>query len=145
MNYLPGEAPVMTSDDRNLVLTTHRIRYDRKGWGDGRVISIMLESLCSCEISYERYPILLAIAAAVLLLTVTAVDSVPAIVVLVGVVLTVVLIAAFASMRRQVICLASSGASIRLNVSSINITYVLDFLDAVEHAKAKRLSSMHLP
>ncbi len=50
MNLLHGENTLMESNGKNLILTTHRIRYEIQSFGRAVVKSIMLEQLASCAL-----------------------------------------------------------------------------------------------
>lgn len=63
MNLMSGEKLLLESSPRGLVLTSHRIRSIKQGVGTGEVISIMLEELSSCAVERKSEPLLLFIAA----------------------------------------------------------------------------------
>jgi len=55
---MPGESILSYSDNGLLTLTTHRLRYMNKVWGQANFISIMLEKVSSVEITYLSSPVL---------------------------------------------------------------------------------------
>lgn len=138
---MPDEKMLMESDSKELVLTTHRVRYEGKKWGHGQITSIMLESLTSCEITHASRPILLVIAAVVGLLLLSKMSEITADVFLGGMVLVGAFVAAYYFTRRQVICLASPSALIRVNTSGMCLDVAKRFIDVAEKAKADRLLS----
>jgi hypothetical protein len=50
MNLMPSEKVLLESTGKDLILTTHRVRYEYEALGFGEVRSIMLEELASCAI-----------------------------------------------------------------------------------------------
>ena len=62
MFLLPGERILFESEANSLILSTHRIRFDTGSGANSRLISIMLEELCSSEITRTHYPVLLLLA-----------------------------------------------------------------------------------
>jgi len=59
MKYMQNELPLLESDDKSIVLTTHRIRQQDKQWGKLHMKSIMLQHVSSCEYKRESNPLYL--------------------------------------------------------------------------------------
>jgi hypothetical protein len=139
MNYFPNEKVLIESDNKVLVLTTHRVRYDAIGKGGGwadrtELVSIMLEELSSCAITRTSYPILLLLALAALVLAILAQDRA-----IVGLALAVLFAGGFFLSQRQVLLLSSAGGGkIQVNTASMSLQSVREFVDEIENAKNQR-------
>lgn len=139
MNDLPGEKIIIESDNTVLVLTTHRVRYDAMGKGTGwadrtELVSIMLEELAACAIMRTSYPILLLLALMGLLIVLLVNGGA-----IVGIVLTLVSLGGFLASRRHVLLLASTGGvRIQVNIASMSLQAVREFIDEVEKVKNQR-------
>jgi hypothetical protein len=138
MNYFPDEKLLIESDNKVLVLTTHRVRYDAIGRGGGwadrtELVSILLEELSSCAITRTSYPILLLLALASLVLAILADDMA-----IVGIALAVLFAGGFFLSQRQVLLLASAGGKIQINTASMSLQAVREFVDEIEAAKNRR-------
>jgi hypothetical protein len=59
MNLLPEEKILMEGDNKQITLTTHRIRQENKSWGKIDLTSIMLEHVTSCEYIKKSQPLFL--------------------------------------------------------------------------------------
>src|SRR5688572_23218424 len=103
MNYFADEKTLVESDNKTLILTTHRLRYDAidqgGGWADRtELVSIMLEEVASCAITRTSYPILLLLALAGLLLAIFIPDRA-----IVGIAIAVLFAGGFFLSQRQVL------------------------------------------
>lgn len=139
MDLMPGEKLLMESDNNELTLTTHRVRFEGNRWGRGQVTSFMLESLTSCEITYATQPALLVIAALIAVYFLSQANEISAMALLGGLGVAGVFVAAYNFSRRQVVCLKSPSASIRVDTSGMSLEVAKRFIDAAERAKADRL------
>jgi hypothetical protein len=139
MTYLPGEKILMESDNKTLVLTTHRVRYDAigkgKGWADrAELISIMLEEVASCAITRISYPFLLWLALLGLALAILAQDRA-----LIGLAIAILSAGGYILSRRLVLLITSSGGGqIQFNIGGMSLQAVRDFVDEIEKAKNQR-------
>lgn len=139
MNYFAGEKVLVESDNKTLVLTTHRVRYDAIGKGGGwadrtELVSIMLEELSSCAITRTSYPVLLLLALAGLVLALVVEDSA-----IIGIALAVLFAGGFFASQRQVLLLTSAGgAKIQVTTGGMELQAVREFVDEVEKAKNGR-------
>jgi len=139
MNYFPDEKVLIESDNKVLILTTHRVRYDAIGKGGGwadrtELVSIMLEELSSCAITRTSYPILLLLALAGLVLAILAQDRA-----IVGLALAVLFAGGFFLSQRQVLLLSSAGGGkIQVNTASMSLQAVREFVDEIEKVKNQR-------
>lgn len=139
MNHFPDEKVLIESDNKVLVLTTHRVRYDAIGKGGGwadrtELVSIMLEELSSCAITRTSYPILLLLALVGLVLAILVQDRA-----IVGLALAVLFAGGFFLSQRQVLLLSSAGGGkIQINTADMSLQSVRDFVDEIENAKNQR-------
>jgi hypothetical protein len=139
MTYLLGEKILMESDNKTLVLTTHRVRYDAigkgKGWADrAELISIMLEEVASCAITRISYPFLLWLALLGLALAILAQDRA-----LIGLAIAILSAGGYILSRRLVLLITSSGGGqIQINIGGMSLQAVRDFVDEIEKAKNQR-------
>jgi hypothetical protein len=139
MNSLPDEKVLIESDNKTLILTTHRVRYDAIGKGGGwadrtELVSIMLEELAACAITRLSYPVLLLLALACLLLALVVEERA-----IIGVALAIFFVGGFFLSQRQVLLLiAAGGGKIQVNTGGMTLQAVRDFVDEVEKAKNAR-------
>src|SRR5688500_9053460 len=129
MNYFPDEKLLIESDNKVLVLTTHRIRYDSIGRGGGwadrtELVSILLEEVTSCAITRTSYPMLLWLALAGLLIAISLDDMT-----IVGIALTVLFAGGFFMSQRQVLLISSAGNKIQVNTAGMSLQSVREFVD----------------
>ena len=135
-----GERLISESDDKSVILTTHRIRYNSSGAGTGHIVSIMLEKISSIEIHYKSWIFILF--AGILLamggLLVGAQNRGDAMVMGLGAGGLCILIYFFT--RRHVVTIASDGgAKINFETKGLKREALLDFINKIEAAKANRL------
>lgn len=143
MNLLEDESVVMELPEKDLVLTTHRVRYHVKGSALQQLQSIMLEQVASCSMQCLSYPIFIVFAVLSLLFgaiianTKGGGDPVP---IAIGVVAGLIFLSLYYGTRAQIISLASPGTTIRVRTTEMKPDAMLNFIDAVEEAKNNRYS-----
>jgi len=140
MNLLANERVLQESSSKRLILTTHRVRYQVEVLGKAEIKSIMLEELASCAMVRSSNIILLVLAGGVFLLGVLAAANGPRNEGALGIAFIVAiafLIAYFAS-RRQIIALASAGATISVSTKGMKVETIKQFIDQIEAAKNAR-------
>ena len=119
-----------------VTLTTHRIRYNAKTADRHDVIGIMLNEVSSCAMMHTSNPLLLVLAVILFIGGIIASMysdlSGPWIF---GVVLAGVFIFAYFASRRQLLSVASAGASIRVAIAGNNVAATIKFIDTIEEAK----------
>ena len=133
MKLIDGEEKILTSDNGELVLTTHRVRLDTKSLGKRKITSLLLQELCSCELSHRSYPALLLVALIGFLVAVAggSPDAMG-----IGVAITVISLISFFMTRKQALCLATAGAPIIVETKGMKPEKVKDFIDETEIAKS---------
>ena len=131
MKFMKDESVILESNTGQLVLTSHRVRFDASTAGQRKIVSIMLDEICSCELNYKSNITLIILAAVSLILGVGSGSEALKI----GVVAAVVFLAAYFFTRKQMLSLSSAAASIDVEVKGMKTDDVKDFIDAVEHAK----------
>lgn len=134
MKLLVDERELIATNDRLLILTSHRIRLDARVLGRTRLVSITLDSVVSCGIVTRSYPILLAIAALAGLYGVTLSNqrgqSLGTALFVAG-----LLVVAYFLTRSATLSIASAGAAIEVPASGMGHDALVEFVDAVESAK----------
>lgn len=133
MNLLDDETVVLESDNNELVLSTHRVRFNARTWGRSHVTSLMLDQVCSCEIRYWSHPVLLVMAAAALILGLASDDGAR-----IGLLVALVCLIIYWLGRRQVLTIRSAGAAINARMSGGNVKTAERFIDEVERLKNRR-------
>jgi len=131
MKLMNDEKKILESDKGQLVLTSHRVRFDASTTGQRKIVSIMLDELCSCELNYKSHIILILLAVlSVLFGFVGGLDAIVA-----GIIGAIVFAIAYFLTRKQMLSLSSAGAAINVEAKGMKSEDVKDFIDAVELAK----------
>jgi hypothetical protein len=140
MNPLSNENVIFEYKDINLILTTHRVRYQDESFGNAEIKSIMLEELSSCTLLRSTYIIFLLFAGICLLLGVllSAVLAGTLWILIISFLLALGFVFAYFASRQQVLILASSGTTIRVNAEKINLEKAKMIIDQTEAAKNAR-------
>lgn len=132
---LTNEKILLESDDKSLVLTSHRIRHSVSEIGKGYFVSIMLEKISSIEYQSKSWisALLFGIIAIVAGITLERAD--PAFII-VGTVVGISCITLYFATKRQVVTISSDGgAKINTNIKGMKHEDVLAFINKIEHAK----------
>ena len=131
MKLMNDEKKILESDKGQLVLTSHRVRFDASTAGQRKIVSIMLDELCSCELNYKSHIILILLAAlSVLFGFVGGSHAIVA-----GIIGAIVFAIVYFLTRKQMLSLSSAGAVINVEAKGMKPKDVKDFIDAVELAK----------
>lgn len=141
MDLMQGEKMLLESDNGELVLTSHRVRYENNRMAYGRITSIMLDSLTSCEIAYVNQPLWLFLAAIIALLTLSQMNDINGSSFMGGMLIAAFFVGVYSLTRRQALSLASPSASIKVNISGMSTETAKRFIDTAEKAKADWLKS----
>jgi uncharacterized membrane protein len=130
----------------SLTVTTHRVRETLKGRGVGQVTSIMLDEVTGCEVAHLSRPTLLYVAALSVVAGVAGwmmqSDSSgqdrnnggPALLFL-GIVVAVVLVAAYFATRKNVVRVSSASTKIEVPLTGVGFDKAVEVIDVVESAK----------
>lgn len=140
MNLMPNESVLLESQGKCLILTTHRVRYQAETFGNAAVRSIMLEELASCALVHSSNIIFLVLAgiSLVLGLLVAATGDRMEGAFVIGAILAIVFVIAYFASRRQVLALASAGATIMVNTQGMKLEVAKQFIERTEAAKNER-------
>jgi hypothetical protein len=140
MNKLAGERVLFESENKTLVLTTHRVRFETQSTGFASIKSIMLEEVASCMMIRTSQPVLLVFAALFGLAGITVPfiarglnAALP-----LGVAVALIFVALYFASRRQFLSVASAGTTIRVSTGKMNAQAVSQLIDALEWAKNER-------
>lgn len=136
MELLSDEKVLLTSDTKELTLTTHRIRFRSTSYGTGNLISFMLSELDSCSVVYKSNPILLVLGVILFLLGLIA-NNQYYLSDIIGFIFVaaVILIIAYIGTRKAVLRISSKNSQININLKSMSLENASKFIDAVEQAK----------
>ena len=159
MLKLPGEEEIGKLNERNyfllifpkgerkLLLTTHRVRYQRKESGSGALKSIMLEDVAACMTTHTSKPLLLLLAlvcclSGLLVTPFSRQNDQPAIFICVGFVLGLVFLVGCLLSRRRILRIGSAGGTINFVIHGrLGMPEVRQFIDDLEAAKNDRYLS----
>jgi hypothetical protein len=128
--YIDGEKKIMESGNGELILTTHRVRYDSKIMGKQTIVSMMLDEVCSCEMNYKSNAILVLLAGLSFLAGFSGI-YLP----LVGIGIALVLLAIYFITREQYLTISSAASAINVKVKGMKVELIKEFIDALESAK----------
>jgi len=136
---MPGESILSYSDNGLLTLTTHRVRYMNKVWGQANFISIMLEKISSVQVTYLSYPIFLGIGIFLILIGLMwGYQDVWAVILIVAGIVAV--IAYFAARTSVCVIAADGGAKIQFRTEGMSTETLIDMMDKIERAKNDRVA-----
>lgn len=142
MNLMIDEKILMDGDNKQITLTTHRIRQENKKWGKLDLISIMLEQVTSCQYSKKSKPIFLIIGFLLfgLAFIIGSQEGEDGPVIASGIALIglVLIIIYFFTIERGLF-ISSATAKIKLNTKGMKDENIKLFIDKLEVAKNNRL------
>jgi hypothetical protein len=141
MKLFANESTITTSDDKKIILTTHRIRADFGAGADGGLTSIMLGHISSIQLSSQSYPIFLIIGALMVLagFGIGASGNINRSAEETLIVAGLVVAAIYFFTRRHTCIISSHGTSkIVFSATSMKREQLLAFIDQIEQAQAKR-------
>lgn len=139
---IDGESVITFSDNNLVTLTTHRVRYNNKVWGQSNYISIMLEKVSSLNVVYISYPILLVIGGIAIFIGGVAAYNMhynqgPGVVAVVG---GICIMLVYLGTRRHICVIASDGGGkITFSTAGMNTESLISFMDKIEIAKNNRI------
>ena len=142
MNLIPNEKILMESDNKELVLTTHRLRHAYRQKGEPRLTSLTLEALRSCELRRISHPFWLYLGVFYFLLGLIL-ATYGGVYLLLGLILAAMCLYTYYASRRQVLRLASAGGAIVADVAGLSQEAITEFVDAAESAKIDLLLHLH--
>ena len=135
MNYLPDEKMLMESDNKEIILTTHRIRR----FAGSRMTSIMLEEVDSIELLvYANLWILFIAVTSLVTGLLFAMIADNAAYALIGILLGAVFLIWYLFNRKQVVSINSNKANIMIETRGLPLEEVMQFVDKLEGAKSNR-------
>ena len=149
MKLMPDEKILMESDNKELILTTHRLRYEKKG--DQVIKSIMLEELQASEITstsekkWLTWAIYIFVATTILAIFSKVIFSKYLFgigageIFSVGLLIVLFCIITYWWSRQNILSFTSGGISIKVPIRG-KLKQAEEFLDEVEIAKNMRSS-----
>lgn len=136
MKLINNEVNILVSDDRSIVLTSHRIRQENKQWGKMQIKSIMLQDVTSCEYDKKSFPVFLLVGIMILAFGVYMMygshnDEMG---LLAGGIGLVMIIFYWITIRKGLI-VSSPSAKIIMNTNGMQDENIKTFIDKLEEAK----------
>jgi hypothetical protein len=140
MKLIDNETKILESDDKSIILTSHRIRQESKQWGKMQIKSIMLEHVSSCEYDRKSNPIYLIIGLIAMIFGAgLAFGGNQGEIGLIGVAIGFVLLIFYWITIRKGLLVSSSSAKIVMNTNGMKDENIKTFIDKLEEAKNIRL------
>ena len=134
MKMLRDERELISTNERLLILTTHRVRVDAKVAGRTKLVSITLDSVASCGVATQTHPLLMGAAVLVGLFGVFGLvqqqNSAEG-----AFIVAAVFAIAYVLTRKAILRIASAGDAIEVPASGMSHADLAAFVDAVEEAK----------
>lgn len=139
MKLIINEVKILESDDKSVVLTSHRIRQENKQWGKMQIKSLMLEHITSCEYDRKSNPIFLIIGLIAFVfgagLSFGGGNQQSEMGIISAVIGFVLLIFYWITIRKGLI-VSSPSAKIIMNTNGMKDESIKSFIDKLEEAKA---------
>lgn len=137
MVSIPDEKILFESKSEALILTTHRVRFEARGFGASDFTSLMLEEIVSCEFVYRSHPalIILGLVAAVSGFVLRGYLEFAW---MIGLILMAIFLLAYLLTIERVLLLASCNAVIGVPIRELGMQNVRSFIDTLEAAKNAR-------
>lgn len=133
------ERLISQSDNNEITLTSHRIRYNSSSTGRGHVISIALEKISSIEIHYKSWILVLLlgilfVGAGIIIGANNNGEAMILVLILGGVCILLYFLT-----RKHVVTISSDGgAKINFETKGMKRETLLDFINKIEVAKSNR-------
>ncbi|RLD83952.1 MAG: hypothetical protein DRJ10_02460 [Bacteroidetes bacterium] len=121
MNPLQNEKPITESSNRQVMLTTHRLRYHESASRNANFTSIMLDKISSIELTYQSNVWLLII----------GILTIP---IIVGIILIILF---FTTKKHVVSIIPDGGKPIVFETRGMKRDYLEDFINKVEDESMK--------
>jgi hypothetical protein len=134
IEMLKDEQVVLSSENDSLILTTKRVRYKSEVWGSSELASMTLNSVASCVYKTKSYPIILIMAAIVVVYALAEHGRIAPYLFFIS----VILIAIYFATRQAVLLISSDGGeAIVAPVKGMGQEKITKFVDALENEKLK--------
>jgi hypothetical protein len=136
----PGERLISQSIDGDVNLTTHRILYEHKSWGQSSQESILLEDIIFCENKPRKRQQAWLVALGVLLIIVAIfITSAKIIALLVG----SFCLAIYWKTEKEVLVVASAETKIKIRVEGMRQQKIIEFVNKIEQARGERIIDLN--
>jgi hypothetical protein len=144
---MQNENILTESDNGQITLTTHRLRYDNSVFSKAKIVSIMLENISSIEVDYKSWFLMLILAiiggAMGVAMSVMGANEQASDLQTAGfiiLVFAVIFLLIYLFSRRHVVSVASKGgAKIVFFTKRIGRGSVIEFIDKIEKAQNERV------
>lgn len=144
LTLFPDERIITESNEQSVILTTHRICYEKQEWGNSYNQSIMLEHITSCENrSKNKYWLIIiagfAIAIGLFNATINNNEGILGVCLLIALLLGLL----FQFTKKNLIIIGSPSTKMVINVKGMHKDTVLSFINKIEQAKHTRLTTLN--
>lgn len=137
------EQLITESDNKQITLTSHRVRFNSFSWGHAHIVSIMLEKISSIEVHYNSWVIVLFLGILSVLAGLVGGAGNQGQIMVMGLVVGAVLILIYFFTRKHVVTIASDGgAKINFATAGMKRDVIVDFINKIEKAKNERAKSL---
>lgn len=137
MKLFPNEKIVLESDNKSVVLTTHRIFQQTGGITSQETTSIMLEHISSCQTYVQFNWLLIGIAICVGMFSLGQGN------IELGLFVCGILLATFYFTKKSMILIKSPTATIKIDTANLSREAISKFVDRVEQTKYERVVNIN--
>lgn len=138
MNLISNEEILMYGDNKQITLTTHRIRQENTEWGKLHLSSIMLEHITSCEYSRKSNPVLVLFGIGLICIGVYFDNNNSQEPAAGFFIIGILLIIGYFYTTKRGLTISSPSAKITLNTKGMKDENIKLFIDNLESAKNER-------
>jgi len=138
ITLFPNERLISQSTDGNVNLTTHRILYEHKSWGQFYNQSILLEDIISCENKDRDRILSWVVTLGVLFIAIALITQAK----IAGILLGIICFGLYWVIEKDIVVIHSSGTKIKIAVTGMRRQKIIELVDNIEKAKNERLISM---
>jgi hypothetical protein len=140
ITLLPNERLICQSPDGNVNLTTYRILYEYKKWGQYHKESVMLEDIIFCEDKHRNRQLVWLIALGVLLIiTALFITSAKIIALLAG----LLCLAIYWKTEKDILVIASAKTKIKISVAGMRQQKIIEFINKIGQARGERILNIN--
>ncbi len=136
---MQNELPLLESDDKSIVLTTHRIRQQDKQWGKLHIKSIMLQHVSSCEYKSESNPLYLILGLIALVfgfIVGSRGNHDSAMIMVLAIIFCIGFLVIYRVTTKKGLLVSSSSSRILMNTNGMKDERIIAFVNKLEEAKS---------
>jgi hypothetical protein len=133
ITLLPNERLICQSTDGNVNLTTHRILYEYKRWGNFYNQSILLEDITACENKDTPHTWIVALG---ILFIISAFVATPR---TLWIIIGIICLGIYWNAKKNVVIISCPTTKVKISVDGMRHEKIVDLIDKIEQAKHERL------